>query len=312
MTRDIKVGKTIAVEKRTQFVFCIILTGVMLFFSSPIKEAVIGAIRLCAYNVIPTLFPFFILADLWVISSQDSTGLISRIFEKIFRINGCAASAFITGIICGFPLGARTAVRLYERGLVSREELRDLCAFINNPSAAFVISGVGMGIHGSLSAGVLLYISILLSALLMGVLLRKKHQKSKKQNEISEQKFDLVESIKGAAFSSISISAYIIFFSGVIGIVSFCFKNLLVLLVFSAFSEVSNATVIIADILPKGNILTLCVTAFALGFSGFSVHLQTFSFLPKELSRSHYILMKLIEGALAAMITAILCTLFLR
>jgi len=54
MTRDIKVGKNIAVEKRTRFVFCIILTGVMLFFSSPIKEAVIEAIRLCAYNVIPT------------------------------------------------------------------------------------------------------------------------------------------------------------------------------------------------------------------------------------------------------------------
>ena len=290
--------------KRTLgIVICIFLTSAMLILSIPLKEAIIKGVRLSAYNIIPTLFPFFILADLWTaFSYENSRSRLTLLFERTFKINGCAITAFSTGIICGFPVGARTAAVLYERGLISRGELEDLCGFINNPSLAFVISGIGIGIYGSVKVGILLYTSVLISAVLTGLIVRSKHKKTAKTGNISEQKFNLVNSIKSAGISSITVATYIIFFSGVIGIISYCVKNPIVTVLLSALSEVSNAAVIISVSLPKNHFFTFSATAFALGFSGFSVHLQAFSFLPSEVSRSNYLLMKLFQGIVASII----------
>ena len=52
--------------------------------------------------------------------------------------------------------------------------------------------------------------------------------------------------------------------------------------------------------------LTNPLLAFALGFSGFSVHMQVFSFLPKEISKIKYLITKFIQGFLSAIIIVFL------
>ena len=60
------------------------------------------------------------------------------------------------------------------------------------------------------------------------------------------------------------------------------------------------ATSMISDATALPYALSMVSSAFALGFSGFSVHLQAFSFMPSKAQRRKYLLMKLLAGFLAS------------
>ncbi len=303
MTKD----RLLITKKRSAIVipmiFCLTLTVVMLLFGEAIKESIISGIRLSVLNIIPTLFPFFVLSDYWssAISLREDN-MLAQGFRRAFKINGQAVTAFFSGIFCGFPLGVKTAADLYRDGSITKDELTRLSGFINNPSLAFVISGVGMGMYGSLKYGIVLYISVLISAVLVGVLFAKNSEEIKISTEIPRQKFDIVASIKSAGLSSVAISSYIIFFSGALGLLLALTKNEQLSTIFSPFFEVGNATSMIAKNALLPPLFASSLTAFSLAFSGFSVHLQTFAFLPREVSKSKYLLMKLLQGLLASLI----------
>ena len=278
---------------------CLLLCITMLCFSKEMKLGVLEGIRLSSEILIPTLFPFFILSDYWSKNFYISdSSPFSRIFVRLFHIPPCGLLAFITGIICGFPLGVKVARDLYDRDEIDQGQLTSLCGFSNNPSMAFVISGVGLGIFGSVSIGILLFLSCLLSAIACGVLFRQEETKVTKHANISRQKFNLVESIKNAGLTSITVSSYVIFFSAIICVV----KNSPLL---APYLELCSAV----EIISKSSFNTsqkLALIAFSLGFSGLSVHMQSFSFMGDRVKKSRYLLMKLTQGLLSSLIILIL------
>ena len=303
MTQSALIKKNKSIISFLRTVLCLGLAVVMILLSDILKSEIYDGFIFSFTTVIPTLFPFFILSDIWSSTgASGSGGILSRTFEKIFRVNGCALLSFISGLICGFPVGVKIASGLYINKRISRDELEHLIGFINNPSVAFVISGVGSGMLGSSYIGLLLYISIILSAVTVGFVFRG----SKKNFEVSkdnlEQSFNIVDSIKNAGLNSLNVASCIVFFSGVLGLISGIIKNNSVITCVSMLLEVTNAVRIIASytLLPKR--LTLILIAFALGFSGFSVHLQAFSFLPPEIKRRRYFLMKLLQGLIASLL----------
>ena len=278
---------------------CLLLCITMLCFSKEMKLGVLEGIRLSSEILIPTLFPFFILSDYWSKNFYISEkSVLSKLFVRLFYIPPCGLLAFITGIICGFPLGVKVARDLYDRDGIDQGQLTRLCGFSNNPSMAFVISGVGLGIFGSVSIGILLFLSCLLSAFACGVLFRQEETKVTKHANISRQKFNLIESIKNAGLTSITVSSYVIFFSAVIHVV----KNSPLL---APYLELCSAV----EIISKSSFNTsqkLALIAFSLGFSGLSVHMQSFSFMGDRVKKSRYLLMKLAQGLLSSLIILIL------
>ena len=282
---------------------CLAITLITLLCANELRESVINGIKLSVFNIIPTLFPFLVLSDYWIsVMSFGGDGFLGKAFRKFFKIDGIALSAFLAGIFCGFPLGVKTATDLYRSNRITKHEAERLCGFINNPSLAFVISGVGVGMYGSIEYGILLYISVILSSVIVGILFSKNSIKISKGNEISEQKFDLVLSIKSAGLSSLTISSYIIFFSAVLGLLLAVTKSDLIVTVISPLLEVGNATSMIAKNTEFTSLASRALCAFSLGFSGFSVHLQSFAFFPNEFSKAKYLMMKLIQGILCALI----------
>ena len=312
MTLQERVDRKMRARRLFGALLCFALAAVMLIFGKELKESVLLGVRLSATNIIPTLFPFMVLTDYWVSVIDFREGnIFSRIFERVFNIRGEGLSAFLCGIFCGFPMGVKTAVDLYHGGVIDKDELEHLAGFINNPSLAFVISGIGVGMYGSLQIGLLLYLGVMTSSVLVGLLFSKKTQKTHTHSEIMRQKFDLVASIKSAGMSSIAISSYIIFFSALIGLVSCIVKNSIFTTLFSTLCEISSATNLIANSGNFSTLISLSITAFALGFSGFSVHLQSFVFLPPEVSRKKYLLMKFLQGIFALLATLFIVKLFL-
>ena len=303
MTEQASIIRKKGVSPTVSMLFCIMLTLVMLLLGKELESAIIKGMSLAALKIIPTVFPFMVLSDFWISSAKiNPKSPIAKAFERLLKINAYALTALLSGALCGFPLGVKFAVGLYKQGAISEDELSRLSPIVNLPSPAFVISGVGVGLLGDMKMGVLLYLSVLVSSLITGFISSIKKEKSYNSVLISRQSFDLTASVRDAGLSSLAIASYIIFFSAVTGLVSAIIKNGAIVAIISTLLEVGNATSAIANCGAFSRSIVLVLIAFALGFSGLSVHLQAFSFLPKEISRKKYILKKLFIGLLSASI----------
>ena len=277
-----------------------ITAAILTFNADPVRESIINGIRLSALSIIPTLFPFFVLSDFLSANYQPRNGILSNLVCRALGISKTSIGCVILGYICGFPLGVKAATELYSRKIIDKNECERLCVITNNPSLAFVVSGVGVGLFDSLFTGIILYISVILSATVIGVFTKDKEEKSSNVDDITRQKFDLSLSIRSAALSSIYVSSYIIFFSGILGVIACFCKNELLGLVFSLFLEIGNAASVISASTRLSLLSSVVLTSFALGFSGLSVFMQAASYLPPEVSKAKLLRYKLIQGALSA------------
>ena len=108
-------------------------------------------LALCGNVIIPSLFPFFVLASLVV--DLGLAAYLGRALEPVmrplFHISGSCAAAVAMGFIGGYPVGARTALQLYQQGLCTKTEAERLLSFCNNSGPAFILGVVGAGVFGS-------------------------------------------------------------------------------------------------------------------------------------------------------------------
>ena len=282
---------------------CIFLTAIMLIFARELKESVIKGMNLAVIQIIPTVFPFMILSDLWISCIEiNRKSKIALCFENLIGINNTALISLLSGIFCGFPLGVKTAVSLYESGVISRNELERISPVANLPSLAFVISGVGLGLLGDAKIGIILYISVLAASIVLAAIEKPKEKIKQNTGVIFKQNFNLMVSIQKAGTSSLIMAAYISFFSAVIGILDAILKSSLLTAILSTIFEVGSSTNLIATEASFSHTMRLSLIAFSLGFSGMSVHFQAFTFLPGEVSRTKYLIRKLIIGIISSLI----------
>ena len=289
-------------KRQIETATCLAICIIMLYFGKEMKLGALEGIRLSSEILIPTLFPFLVLSDYWSKNFYiGDKSPLSKLFVCLFHMPSCGILAFISGIICGFPLGVKVARDLYDDGKIDERQLITLCGFSNNPSMAFVISGVGLGIFKSFKIGIILFISCILSAILCGIIFRKNETNFVESGNILRQKFNLVESIKSAGLTSITISSYVIFFSAII----FALKPIKNSPLLVSTLELCSAVEIISKA-DFGITQKLALIAFSLGFSGLSVHMQSFSFMGREVKKSRYLLMKFTQGVLSSIIVLII------
>ena len=297
--RNVKIKKTAV----TLFLFAITVT-LSGFMSSYITEYVRDGLKLCANTIVGSVFPFLILTDVIVaFSSFDTIGYLRTIFEKAFKVNGYAVTAYAIGLLCGFPLGVKVSVDLYRDGYISKDECERLIGFSNNTGPAFIIAGVGFGLRGSIRDGVILYFSMLISSLISGVITGIGKDFTKTERKGSCKIYNFTASVKNAATNTLNICAFVVFFSVISGIISIFIKNEILYSLILTISEVSNATKMLA----KSNLsskVSLIISSFAISFSGISVHMQAKSFLlGTNLSMRCYFITKAMQGVLSSIIT---------
>lgn len=304
MTVEKTLTKARSIKISYSSVCCILICYFMLLRSYEFKQGVVAGLNQSFQIVIPTIFPFLILSDFWTAYFKiNNDSFVARTFTRIFNISPNGIVAFLCGAICGFPLGVKIARDLYERDEINVDQLTFLSGLCNNPSLAFVVSGIGLGLLGSTTVGIKLYLCCIASAFFCGLLFRSGEQKSKDLPYKPRQNFDLVLSIRNAGMSSIIISSYIVFFSALF----FSVESMLNSQVFSALIasllEISTASKYIIDASDISFVIKKIFIGFTLGFSGFSVHLQAFSILPKECSRTRYLVMKATQGLICSILS---------
>ncbi len=305
--------------------FALLCLFLILYSSDIAIEYMNQGLLLCAKTVIPSLFPFMVLSELIV-----SGGLGSALFQKIsaplrriFRLSSAGCCAVALGLLCGFPIGARCAILSFDRGELSREETERVLAFSGIPSSAFLISAVGVSLWGNRRFGILLYFTVLTSAIftgfLLGCLSHAKNGISRKPTFKSVTAAPLrgaglfTESIRSATASILPICAYVVFFSALIGTLSPLLASLRLpsavhATLFCLF-ELSGGMSQACGLGNGGIAAGLC--AFCAGWSGLSVHCQMLSLCDgRGLSFRTYFLSKLLQGILCLLLFGILLHFF--
>lgn len=121
-------------------IFCITQIGFILVYPTETLKAAREGLNLWLNVMIPTLLPFLICTGILV-----QTGLISRLlapfktlWKIVFGISPAGAYAVLVGMLCGYPMGAKTTSDLYENGQITKKEAEYLLTFVNQPSPVFV------------------------------------------------------------------------------------------------------------------------------------------------------------------------------
>jgi len=302
--------------------------GTLLLFP---QEAILAAqdgLALCANVIIPSLFPFFVLSALMVNLglTRHFDRLLEPVMRPLFNVGGVCASALVLGFVGGYPVGARTAISLYESGSIPKKEAERLLAFSNNAGPAFIFGVVGVGIFASSRAGILLYLAHVAASVLVGILFRSWGGKAADTPpgpagvRISAPPFSqaFIDSVTGAVRSMLSICGFVIFFTvfirlfvltgilpGLAALFGTIFAGLgldpgQAALLLTGFVELSSGVWGLRDgvgELPQA----MAMAAFMLGWAGLSVHCQVISFMGNSgLSVRSYILGKLLHGVISA------------
>ena len=123
-------------------------------------------------HLIPTLFPFFICSGILLYSGfcEALSVLFRPCMKPLFGVSPAGASAFVLGIISGYPLGAVTAGQLYENGYITKTEAERLTAFCNNSGPLFILGSVGAAVYGNIRLGIMLYVFHILAALTLSLI----------------------------------------------------------------------------------------------------------------------------------------------
>lgn len=237
--------------------------------------------------------------------------------RQLFGLPGTCASALLLGWIGGYPVGANTAVQLYQSGQCSRDETLSLLRFCNNAGPAFLIAAFGGGMLQCSRYGVRIYCAQLLSSLLIGVMFRRKSSavKAFARQPASQHSWtlsQLLSTVKNAFDAFQGVCAFVVFFAVV---ESLLFQLPLLqnggfaAAMLSGLLELTGGLSMLAA-LPLNTELLLPCCAFLSGFGGLSVTLQSVSLiLEAGLPCRGYLQAKLLQGGLSAAITFLLISL---
>lgn len=316
----------------------LLCTGAALvFYPEQSMDAGRQGLQLCANVIIPSLFPFFVLSSLVVeLGMARYLGqALERLMWPLFRVGGVGASALVLGLVGGYPVGAQTAIKLYEKNLCSKDETQRLLSFCNNSGPAFILGVVGAGVFGSGAIGLLLYLSHAAACLCVGLLFRFYGKStvcsgpSRTTPHFQTTRFStaLTSGIKNSFTSVLNICAFVLFFSVVIRLLFLCgimdaaagllaallspvgFDRVLARQLLTGLLEVSSG---VTSLSRSGELPgQISMAAFMLGWAGLSVHCQVLSFLGDSgLSPGTYLIGKALHGTISALFTILLSRVF--
>lgn len=274
-------------------------------------------LTLCARTVIPSLFPFMVLSELLVSSGAGEAfgRLFSRVMRWLFGLSGAGASALFLGSACGFPVGARTAVALLDRNVISKSECEHLLTFTSNPGSAFLITAVGVSLYGNRHLGVVIWCTVLGCGFFVGFLarffLRRGQAPAEHPHFPSGLHIGGIETftgaVTGAATGMLTVCAYVIFFSAVTGALSCAIdatgRHEVGYTLLSGLLEMTGG-ISAASMLPDKEWGLILTAAFA-GWSGISVHCQIITLCGgRGLSFRPYLIAKAVQGLLCGGVMA--------
>lgn len=269
-------------------------------------QAVREGLGLCARTVIPSLFPFFAVVSLLLQLglAERLQGVCAPFMGPMFHLRGICALPLLTGLLGGYPSGAKTAADLYTQGQITRREAELLLGFCDNCGPGFLLGYVEAGILGSARAGAYLFLIHVCSALLVGMVLCRLCGDrgsallgSSLPARVIPFPQALTAAVSGALASTLSICAFVVLFRVLAALPPVRLPAPLL-----GVLEMVTGTAALAP-----GRAGFIAAAVMVGWGGLSVHCQAMAVAaPAELSFRWHWIGKALQAALSGLLAAAL------
>lgn len=285
-------------------------------------EAAKRGLLLWYNSVLPSLFPFMVCTHILV--TLNFFKILEKLFSLpmkfLFNLPGNASFIWLTGIISGYPVGAKLTNDLLQKKELSLNDAQHILCFSNNCGPIFIIGTVGTCLLKDKNLGYSLLLIHIISSLILGILLRfifntnKSTTTIKKKNKRnSNTKIDVGSLLSDSIYDSIEIivqiGGYIILFSVLLSIInnllsSLAINNTLNFFILGMIEMTNGISLISTYSCPF--VLKLSIISFLLSFSGLSIHAQTASIIRNSnLKLNQYVLSKFFNGIISFVISYI-------
>lgn len=290
---------------------------VLLFvFSKDISSSIIFSISIWKDNLLPSLFPFFVMSDLLL--AYGFVDIISfflgAIMTKWFYLPKDAAFAFFVSLFSGFPSGSKYVNDLLNAKKISIEDANYLIMFTHFANPFFIVTTIGLFLLSNVKAGYIILISHILSNIIVAFIFRKKKvilnndNNYKKAFYLSSPDKPFITILTNSIFKSFKTLVNMLGIIMIFLMITTIIKKIIPLTgitngLLSGFLEMTQGVKYISSLdisLPiKASILSAIVS-----FSGLSVHFQVKSIIDgTDIKYSNFLKARVVQSFISFFLT---------
>lgn len=290
---------------------------VLLFvFSKDISSSIIFSISIWKDNLLPSLFPFFVMSDLLL--AYGFVDIISfflgSIMTKWFYLPKDAAFAFFVSLFSGFPSGSKYVNDLLNAKKISIEDANYLIMFTHFANPFFIVTTIGLFLLSNVKAGYIILVSHILSNIIVAFFFRKKKvifnndNNYKKAFSLSSPDKPFITILTNSIFKSFKTLVNMLGIIMIFLMITTIIKKIIPLTgitngLLSGFLEMTQGVKYISNLdisLPiKASILSMIVS-----FSGLSVHFQVKSIIDgTDIKYSNFLKARVVQSFISFFLT---------
>lgn len=286
----------------------IILFLILFFYPADFMRGAAIGLKNSAAIIVPSLFPSMVAASL--LAEGRTPRLLKKYIEPLTqRLFGQPADclvAVIAGLFGGYPSGTKAAAALCDNGIISENCAKRLMLFCVNAGTGFCVNAIGVSLLHSKRAGVIIFVSLVVSALVTG-LFTKAENAYQATATVSEKSASeaFVGSVASGASGIITVCAFSVLFSGLIAVISKTVTDNRLIIVISCLLEITSGCASAAGKFPLPVICAACA------FGGVCVHLQIFALAGEHKPDIlRFYIFRMIHAALAGVVCKVLIYFF--
>ncbi len=274
-------------------------------------EGIKTGINYCINVLVPSLFPFMVIASFVVESNflRIRGKFINWITKFIFYLPSYTLPTILLSLFGGYPVGAKGVGDLFKNEQISTEQLNRMMCFCVNAGPAFIISVLGSIIFKNIFLGITIFFAQVLSSIAIGIScgifarINKCEfffKKLELENQDTNTADALIKSVSSASKSILEMCSLIVIFS--------CFLSFFEKLnifdapttaILTSVFEITQGCSKMANLIQNPLII-----AFAIGYGGICAHLQISSILKnKDFNFKKFCLFRLVNATLSVLIT---------
>lgn len=312
-------------QKLISIIIIILLLNFTLFtlvYSKDIIKTINFSFLIWTKNLIPSLFPFFIIADL--LTNYGIVELISELskkaMNKLFNLSGNSSFILFMSMVSGFPSASKYTKELYEKGLISKTEAEQVLTFTHFSNPLFIIGTIGLIYLKNYRVGILILLVHYSTNFIIALLFKNYNKVRIKETSTSFR--NILRNIhrkritNNKTFAVILSNSIINSFNTLVlifGTITFFLMITTILdniiqidaynrAIFNGIFEMTQGLKYTSELdIPLVYKATLSI--FFISFGGISVHIQTLSILSSTKIKYYpFLIARIIHGALSSLI----------
>ena len=280
---------------------------VIIFVAAPVKymQSFVDGVTVWAFNVLPAIFPFMVLTTL----TLKLQGKRKRSLTKLSFGIDCD-NVFFSSILCGYPIVAKAIAD----SNADTATATAMCGFCSTAGPIFMIATVGGKLLQNTAATIILLSVHIVSAVLNGVIYRKKREVCRVEYSAEFSARDIGDTVTSSALSVISVGGLIALFYMLTDMVKSFLPanaaNSLVTAFIIGLFEMTNGVFSVCSLTDVATATVLC--SALLSFGGLCVFAQCYAFLGnKQVKPLQLLKMKITRSAIATILSFVITKIFM-